>query len=423
MNQKKTFQTIRGMRDWSGDEAIVFEFFMDKMRQKLHAYGYQPFHPPILESTELFSRSIGEGTDVVEKEMFTFDDFGDSVTMRPEATAGIVRAVIENGMTFGSHKLWTAGPMFRRERPQKGRYRQFHQFSVEAFGIAEPEQDAEQIILAAELWQDLGIAEHVKLSINSLATPSVREIYRQALIVYLTAHHDDLDEDSQRRLHKNPLRILDSKKAEMQTIIANAPKLNDFWDASSRAHFDRVLASLDAAGIDYHVDATLVRGLDYYNHTVYEWVTDQLGSQGTICGGGRYDGLSEHIGGKPTPAVGFGLGIDRTVLLMQAVGALPLSSVPLAYFVLVGTEAKRQGLRLSSQLRAAYPERTILTHLAEAKMKQQFKKASQSQAEFAIIIGEDELAQHQASVKNLATGDQQYVNFAELVNFFNHNHV
>ncbi|PID66019.1 MAG: histidine--tRNA ligase [Gammaproteobacteria bacterium] len=419
MKGKKQFQSIRGMRDLSGQEARYFEYLCAVMQQYLHSHGYQPFHPPILENTQLFSRSIGEGTDVVEKEMFTFDDHGDSLTMRPEGTAGIVRAVIENGLTFGTHKLWTAGPMFRRERPQKGRYRQFYQFSVEAFGIAEPEQDAEQLLMMADLWQTLGVAEHVKLHINSLATAEVRDNYRQALIDYFSAHADKLDSDSQRRLHKNPLRILDSKNPKMQAVIGNAPKLSEYWDSVSEQHFKRVLACLQAAGVKYSIDDTLVRGLDYYNHTVYEWVTDQLGAQGTLCGGGRYDGLCEYIGGKATPAVGFGLGIDRTVLLMQAVSMLP-ETKPLAYFVLLGQAAKCQGLLLANQLRRALPQRQVITHLADSGMKTQFKKADQSRAEYAVIIGAEELAGQQVSIKNLAEGSQQTVAFADLIHFFNH---
>ncbi|PIE45724.1 MAG: histidine--tRNA ligase [Gammaproteobacteria bacterium] len=412
MNKK--FQSIRGMRDIVGADAAGFEFLMDIVKKKLTGYGYQAFHPPILESTELFSRSIGEGTDVVEKEMFTFDDHGDSLTMRPEATAGIVRAVVQNGMTFGSHKLWTAGAMFRRERPQKGRYRQFHQVSVEAFGITEPELDAEQIIFLAELWQELGIADCVSLHINTLATAEVRQRHREALLDYLKQRRDDLDTDSQRRLDKNPLRILDSKNPVMQEIIANAPKLAGYLDDISSEHFSRVISCLDAAGVSYIIDDTLVRGLDYYNHTVYEWVTDKLGAQGTICGGGRYDGLAEHIGGKATPGVGFGLGIDRTVLLMQEVNSIPKASAPLAYFILMGRAAKRRGLLLASDLRMAFPGRTVLTHLATSGIKAQFKKADQSGAEYAIIIGEDELSQDMATVKDLSNGEQKPVAFAAL---------
>ncbi len=419
MKEKKQFQSIRGMRDLSGDDAWYFDYVCDAVRKTLHSHGYAAFHTPILESTELFSRSIGEGTDVVEKEMFTFDDHDDSLTMRPEGTAGMVRAVIQNGLTFGTNKLWTAGPMFRRERPQKGRYRQFHQFSVEAFGVAEPEQDAEQILMTANLWEALGIAEYVKLHINSLATPSVRENYRKALVEYFSVHLDKLDTDSQRRLDKNPLRILDSKNPAMQAVIADAPKLSDYWDEVSENHFKRVLNCLDTAGVEYVVDDTLVRGLDYYNHTVYEWVTDKLGSQGTICGGGRYDGLCELIGGKPTPAVGFGLGIDRTALLIQEVAPIDQEK-PLAYFVLLGEQAKAQGLVLANQLRDALPEREIITHLTDTGMKAQFKKANQSGAEYAIIIGEEEIVNQQVGIKNLAEGSQQIVAFNDFIHFFNH---
>ncbi len=423
MKEKKQFQSIRGMRDLWGEEAQYFEYLSDVVRKTLHSYGYQAFHPPILESTALFSRSIGEGTDVVEKEMFTFDDHGDSLTMRPEGTAGLVRAVIQNGLTFGTHKLWTAGPMFRRERPQFARYRQFHQFSVEAFGVAEPEQDVEQILMMANLWKALGIDGHITLHINSLATPKVRENYRSALVEYFSTYLDKLDNDSQRRLHKNPLRILDSKNPAMQNVIATAPKLPDYWDEVSRKHFKRVLNCLDIAGIEYVIDDTLVRGLDYYNHTVYEWVSDKLlGSKGTeltICGGGRYDGLCELLGGKPTPAVGFGLGIDRVVLLMQAVAPL-LEEKPLAYFVLLGESAKSHGLILANQLREVFPEREIITHLSDSGMKAQFKKANQSGAEYAVIIGEDELTKQQVGVKNLTEGSQQTIALNDLIHFFNH---
>ncbi len=419
MSTKIKFQSVRGMRDLVAQDADYFEYVSDVIRQQLSSYGYQAFHPPILESTGLFSRSIGEGTDVVEKEMFTFDDHGESLTMRPEATAGMVRAVIQNGMTFGSHKLWTSGPMFRRERPQKGRYRQFYQFSVEAFGIAEPEQDAEQILLMAEVWKILGIDQVVALKINTLATPSVRQVYRQALVDYLMQHQDQLDTDSHRRLTKNPLRILDSKNPAMQTLITNAPKLADYLDDMSTSHFERVLACLDAAGVEYTIDSTLVRGLDYYNHTVYEWVTDKLGSQGTICGGGRYDGLTEHIGGKPTPAVGFGIGVDRTVLLMQEMG-VELPCLPaLAYCILLGETATQYGMTLASSLREYYPNRVILTHLANSGMKAQIKKADQSGAEYAIIIGDNELVEKKAVVKKLSTGEQESVAFKDLIGYFN----
>lgn len=418
MSEKIGFQSVRGMRDLVAQDAAAFEAVSKIIRQTLSSYGYQAFHPPILENTGLFSRSIGEGTDVVEKEMFTFDDHGDSLTMRPEATAGVVRALIQNGMTFGSHKLWTAGPMFRRERPQKGRYRQFYQFSVEAFGVAEPEQDAEQILLTSAIWKKLGILDEVTLHINTLATPSVRQIYRQALVDYLTEHREQLDEDSQRRLTKNPLRILDSKNPAMRSLIEQAPKLGDYLDEVSQAHFERVLACLDASGIAYVLDDTLVRGLDYYNHTVYEWVTDKLGSQGTICGGGRYDGLSEHIGGKATPAVGFGLGLDRTILLMQAMQVKLPEQAPLAYFILLGQAATQQGLVLAEKLRDTHSGRAVLTHLADTSMKAQMKKADQSGAEYAIIIGDNELTEQMAVVKNLAKGEQICVAFDQLADYF-----
>lgn len=411
---KKTFQSVKGMRDLREEESSAFDQVLTTIKSQLVAYGYQPLHPPILENTALFSRSIGEATDVVEKEMFTFDDHGDSLTLRPEATAGMARAVVQHGMTFGVHKLWTAGPMFRRERPQKGRYRQFHQVSVEAFGVAEPEQDAEHLLMLAELWQALGIADAVKLSINTLATPEVRKNYRKALVGYFRQHHEALDADSQRRLEKNPLRILDSKNPQMQPLISGAPKLSEHLDKGAIEHFERVLACLDSAGIKYTVDQNLVRGLDYYNHTVYEWVTDKLGAQGTICGGGRYDGLTEHLGGKATPAVGFGLGVDRTALLVNLVGQLKKVPVPLAYFVLLGAQATRQGLLLAATLRQHYPNRAVLTHLSDTGMKAQLKKADQSQAAFAIILGDNELQTQTATVKHLNTGHQESVAFKDL---------
>ncbi len=411
---KTAFQSIRGMRDLLGEDARGFEYLKSVVRNVLQSYGYQAFHPPILESTSLFSRAVGEGTDVVEKEMFTFDDFGDSLTMRPEGTAGMVRAAIDNGMTFGTHKLWTEGPMFRREKPQKGRYRQFHQFSVETLGISEPEADVEHILICAELWQKLGISDAVKLKINTLATPEVRETYRNALVEYLQTHYDSLDDDSKRRLDKNPLRILDSKNPQMAELIANAPKLNDFLDDISIQHFQRVLACLDMAGVEYEIEPTLVRGLDYYTHTVYEWVTDKLGSQGTICGGGRYDGLAEHMGGKETAGVGFGLGIDRTLLLMQELGTVADAQQVLAYFIVMGESAKRQGLILAQQLRQESNGKPVLVHLQDSKMKVQIKKADQSGAKYAVIIGDEELENKTASVKELATGEQKMINFSEL---------
>lgn len=414
---KQTFQSIRGMRDIRDEDALAFEYVMSVIRQKLQSYGYQPFHPPILENTALFQHSIGEGTDVVEKEMFTFEDEGEHLCLRPEATAGMVRAVLQHGLTFGAHKLWTAGPMFRRERPQKGRYRQFHQVSVEAFGVETPEQDAEQIIFAHELWQALGIADAVTLQINTLATTDIRHAYRRTLVDYFSAQADALDDDSQQRLSKNPLRILDSKNPDMQPLIQAAPKLFEQLDQASQQHFDRVLSCLDQAGINYTINPTLVRGLDYYNHTVYEWVTESLGAQGTICGGGRYDGLAAHLGKKSTPAVGFGLGIDRVVLLMQAMDVVPHQSAVLAYFVLLDEAARSSGLVLANAVRNACPNATVLTHLGLHNAKAQFKKADQAGARFAVVIGESERLSQQATVKTLACGTQATVPFAELPDY------
>jgi len=412
---EQVFRSLRGMRDLWGAEADCFEYVMHEIRQLLDRYGYQPFHPPMVEYTELFSRSVGAGTDVVEKEMFTFDDAGDSITLRPEATAGVVRAVIQNGLTFGRHKLWTAGPMFRRERPQKGRYRQFHQVSVEAFGVASPELDAEHIMMTAELWQALGIGERVKLSLNTLATQSIRERYRSILVSYFNDHLDSLDADSERRLTKNPLRILDSKHPQMADIIASAPKLKNYLDDDSKMHFERVQHVLNTAGIEYRIDTTLVRGMDYYNHTVYEWGTDDLGAQSAICGGGRYDNLVAHLGGKATPAVGFGLGIDRIMLLMQTCQILPKASSPLVYLVLAEGEPMCQGLMLARKLRRIFSDHQILTDLSAGSLKSQFKKADQSGARYAIVLGYNELQADTVTLKNLRSGHQASIRSEELI--------
>lgn len=412
---KNKFQSIRGMKDIVPEESIYFEVLIDQVKRLLNSYGYQPFHPPILETTALYTRSIGETTDVVEKEMFTFDDFEDSVTMRPEATAGMVRAVIQNGYVHGQHKLWTVGPMFRRERPQKGRYRQFHQIDVECFGIAEPELDAEQIILLARLWKMLGIEQHVTLEINTIATLTERQRYRQTLVEFYQAHYDKLDEDSQNRLLKNPLRILDSKNPEVKALNRQAPKLSDYLGEASQQHFARVLELLDIADVAYHVNPMLVRGLDYYNHTVFEWTTDKLGSQGTICGGGRYDGLTEHLGGASVPGIGFAIGVERLLLLLEEVNQLPSAGdSPLVYLILLSEKAKNKGLQLAEALRDKFKDEIIITHLSQSSMKAQLKKADQSEAKYAIIMGEPEIEQENFLVKDLQSGQQRHVNYEEV---------
>jgi len=384
-------------------------WFEAAVRRVLAAYGYQYLLTPIVEPTALFVRGLGEVTDIVEKEMYSWRDAmnGDELTLRPEATAGIVRAMIEhNALYNGPMRLWTLGAMFRHERPQKGRYRQFHQLDVEALGCAGPDVDAEMILMVRRLWQELGlqIGQHVRLELNSLGQPAERAAHRAALVEHFEAHASRLDDDARRRLHSNPLRILDNtKNPAMQPLIEAAPKLLDFLGPESLAHFNTVRAALDAVGLEYRVNPRLVRGMDYYNLTVFEWVTDQLGSQGTVCGGGRYDGLFEQLGGKPTPAIGFGLGIERLLLLIQEL-QLPVPDVaPTAYAVIPNASALPQALALLEALRALNV--TVLMHGAGkdglGSMKSQFKKADGSGARFALVFGTDELAQGMVAVKPL----------------------
>jgi histidyl-tRNA synthetase len=367
---------------------------------------------PIVEFTELFKRSIGEVTDIVEKEMYTFEDRnGDSLTLRPEGTAACVRAVLEHGLAGGgqTQKLWYIGPMFRHERPQKGRYRQFHQIGVEAFNLPGPDVDAEMIVLTWRLWGLLGIRDAVKLELNSLGTSEARARYRDALVTYLSAHAERLDEDSKRRLASNPLRILDSKDANTQALLNDAPKLADYLDDESIAHFDGLKARLDAAGIPYVLNPKLVRGLDYYSKTVFEWVTDQLGSQGTVCAGGRYDGLVEQMGGKSTPGVGFAMGIERLVLLLETLGKIPaeLARQVDVYLCTFGEAAELAGLTLAERLRDALPGLRLMVNTGGGSFKSQFKKADRSGAAYALILGEDELANRVVGCKPLRDDSEQ----------------
>lgn len=394
-------------------DSHLWQWFETAVRAVLARYGYQYLLTPIVEPTALFVRGLGEVTDIVEKEMYSFVDSmnGDRLTLRPEATAGIVRAMIEhNALYNGPLRLWTIGPMFRHERPQKGRYRQFHQLDVEALGFGGPDVDAEMILVARALWRELGLVEgrDVRLEINSLGQPDERRAHRDALVAYFQQHAGALDEDSQRRLHSNPLRILDSKNPAMQAMIEGAPKLIDFLGEASRAHFGAVRSSLDAVGLAYRVNPRLVRGMDYYNLTVFEWVTDQLGSQGTVCGGGRYDGLIEQLGGKPAPAVGFGLGIERLLLLLQELKVPVPSAAPDAYAIVPPGAPLPQVIATLEALRAAGVR--VLQHAGGAEgpgsMKSQFKKADASGARFALIFGPDELAQGQVAVKDLRAGAQ-----------------
>ena len=390
------------MNDILPGETSRWQYLEDTLREVVHAYGYQEIRLPVLEKTELFKRSIGEVTDIVEKEMYTFDDRnGDSLSMRPEGTASCVRACMQHGLLHNQvQRLWYAGPMFRHERPQKGRYRQFHQIGIEAFGMAGPDIDAEIIFMSARMWQRLGLQGAV-LQINSLGSVAARAVYRSALVDYLRAHEDALDEDSRRRLDSNPLRILDSKNPAMQGLIEAAPRLPDYLDDESREHFARLCALLDAAGLEYEINPRLVRGLDYYSKTVFEWVTDQLGAQGTICAGGRYDGLVEYLGGKPTPAFGFALGLERLLALLEAGNiGIPVQQ-PHVYLVLSGQAAVQRGMVFAEQLRDAVPGLQLQSNCGDGSFKSQFKRADKSGAQLALVMGDDEVAQGNVILKSL----------------------
>ncbi|MDU1801580.1 MAG: histidine--tRNA ligase, partial [Pseudomonas aeruginosa] len=381
----------------------------------LDGYGYSEIRLPILEFTELFARGIGEGTDVVDKEMYTFlDRNGESLTMRPEGTAGCVRAVLEHGLSGGGQvqKLWYTGPMFRYEKPQKGRYRQFHQIGVEVFNLPGPDIDAELIILTWRLWQKLGMADAVTLQLNTLGSSEARARYREALVAYLQERFEQLDEDSQRRMTTNPLRILDSKVESTQALLVGAPTLHDYLDEESIAHFEGLKARLDAVGLRYEINQKLVRGLDYYCRTAFEWVTDKLGAQGTVCGGGRYDGLVSQFGGKPTPGVGFAMGVERLVLLLETLGVIPaeLNRPADLYVCAFGEPAELAALTLAEQLRSAIPGIRLLVNAGAGSFKSQFKKADKSGARFALILGEDEVANRVVGFKPLRDeGEQQSI--------------
>jgi histidyl-tRNA synthetase len=405
----KVIQPIRGMNDVLPGEIGYWQKLETAARSVFAAYGYQEVRVPLVERTELFKRSIGEHTDIVEKEMYTFEDrSGDSITLRPEATAGLVRAMISNGLLHNQRqKIWCAGPMFRHERPQKGRYRQFHQLDVEAFGHAGPDVDAELIMMSARLWKVLGIGRLV-LHLNSLGTPQSRRVYREKLIAYFGDHRGSLDEDSLRRLEVNPLRILDSKNPEMQALIAGAPVLTDHLDAESAAHFAELRTYLDAAGIEYVLNPRLVRGLDYYSRTVFEWVTTELGAQDAVCSGGRYDGLVAQLGGQSTPAIGWALGEERIVALMQAQGIAAATLAPHVYLVLVGETALATGLGVAERLRDGLPDLRVETHCGGGSFKSQLKRADRSGAELALIIGEDEARRGVAGLKPLRSDAPQF---------------
>jgi len=401
----KTVQGIRGMNDVLPAEAQRWAFFEDVIARWVRAYGYGEIRMPILERTELFVRSIGEVTDIVEKEMYTFTDElnGEQLTLRPEGTASCVRAVIEHNLLYpGPQRLWYRGPMFRHERPQKGRYRQFHQVGVEALGFAGPDIDAEHVLMCARLWRELGL-DGIRLELNSLGSAEARSRYRSKLVAYLEKHASDLDEDSRRRMHSNPLRVLDSKNPALQPLIEAAPRLADDLDEVSASAFAHLQTSLRDAGIDFLVNPRLVRGLDYYNGTVFEWVTDQLGAQGTVCAGGRYDGLVEQVGGKPTPACGFAMGVERLLALMvdEAVAAV----VPDAYVVHQGDAASRLAEQVAERMRDA--GLSVVLHCGGGSFKSQMKKADASGARFAVILGDDEVQAGQVSVKAMREAKPQ----------------
>ncbi len=400
----KKLQAIRGMNGLLPDDSGQWQYLENTLKSILQQYSYREIRFPIVESTELFKRSIGEVTDIVEKEMYTFDDRnGDSLTLRPEGTASCVRACEQHGLLYNqTQRLWYMGPMFRHERPQKGRYRQFHQLGVEVFGMTGPDVDAEVLLLSARILRALGVADKVTLQLNSLGSGEARAEYKAALVDYLSQYRDQLDEDSQRRLSSNPLRILDSKNPETQKILDDAPALLDHLDEESAAHFEQLKAMLTEAGVPFEVNPRLVRGLDYYGKTAFEWVTDALGAQGTVCAGGRYDGLVEQLGGKPTPAIGFGIGLERLLLLLQAAEQLPegLDRHTQVYLVAVG-EVQSTAMTQAEQLRDALPGLKLLAHCGGGSFKSQMKKADKSGAEVALILAEDEAQNGQLTLKYL----------------------
>jgi len=398
-------QAIRGMSDILPANTPIWQYLEETVRILFQSYGYQEIRLPLLEQTELFKRSIGEVTDIVEKEMYTFDDRnGDSLTLRPEGTAGTVRAATQNGLLYNqTQKLWYCGPMFRHERPQKGRYRQFHQIGVECFGLDGPDIDAELILMTARLWQRLGLKKHITLEINSLGSTSARSEYKKALVVFLQSRVNELDEDSQRRLLSNPLRILDTKHSGTQKVLDDAPDFYDFLDSESRQHFETLCHILEENKITYRVNPRLVRGLDYYCKTVFEWVTKDLGAQGTVCAGGRYDGLVAQLGGKPTPGVGFAMGLERLILLLGEMNLIPAQVFDKIdiYFVAAGKMLKNQAILMAEKIRDQLPELRLLLNSGGGSFKSQLKKADKSGARYALILGDDEWQQDKIILKSL----------------------
>jgi len=410
-------RSIRGMNDILPEVSPYWQVIENILKDVLSGYGYQEIRFPIVEKTELFKRSIGEVTDIVEKEMYTFDDRnGDSLTLRPEGTAGCVRAAMQNGLLNQTQRLWYMGPMFRHERPQKGRYRQFHQLGVEAYGFSGPDIDAEMILMTSRFWKRLCLSG-VRLEINSLGSISARLAYRDVLVSYYQQHEAELDEDSQRRLHSNPLRILDSKNPAMQAINEAAPKLIDHLDDESKEEFVALCNILDNAGISYDINPRLVRGLDYYGKTVFEWVTDKLGSQGTVCAGGRYDSLVEQLGGKQATAIGFAIGLERLISLLEATESLPEITQIDAYLVAIGEKAMAQAPILSEKLRDEIPSIKLISHCGGGSFKSQFKRADRSGARWTLILAEDEVNNQTIGIKTMATGEQETIPWDQLPAF------
>lgn len=398
------------MNDYLPEETALWQRIEGILKQVLSGYGYSEIRLPIVEQTPLFKRAIGEVTDVVEKEMYTFDDRnGESLTLRPEGTAGCVRAGIEHGLLYNQEqRLWYVGPMFRYERPQKGRYRQFHQLGAEVFGLQGPDIDAELILLSARWWKALGISEHVKLELNSIGSLEARANYRDALVAFLEQHQEKLDDDCKRRMYSNPLRVLDSKNPEVQALLNDAPRLSEYLDEESKAHFDGLCELLAQAGIPYTINERLVRGLDYYNRTVFEWVTNSLGAQGTVCAGGRYDGLVEQLGGRATPAVGFAMGLERLVLLVQAVNPEFKAAATIdVYVISSGAGTQSAAMQLAERVRDAAPQLKLMTNYGGGNFKKQITRADKWGARIALILGENEVAAQQVVVKDLRSGEQE----------------
>jgi len=414
-------QAIRGMHDVLPDQAPLWQYAETLIRDILGAYGYSEIRLPIVEKTELFKRSIGEVTDIVEKEMYTFEDRnGDSLTLRPEGTAGCLRACLEHGLLHNQvHRLWYYGPMYRHERPQKGRYRQFFQLGVEAYGMAGPDIDVELILMMDRLWKKLGIRDKVRLQLNSLGTIAERALYRETLVSYFQEHLDQLDEDSLRRLTTNPLRILDTKNPAMKEVVANAPELMAYLGDDSRDHFNTLTAALDDLGIVYELNSRLVRGLDYYGKTVFEWVTDELGAQGTVCAGGRYDTLIEQLGGKANHAIGFAMGMERLLALMETLGNVPVVRPVDVYMIRVGEKAEKEGLRFAEAIRDEIPGLKLQVNCGGGSFKSQFKKADKIGAEYAIILGDDEVSRGEVGIKSLRhEQEQQSLSQSQAIAFF-----